>query len=92
MTMQTINQGMVDLAAQERGEEASLATGLYPCKGRGHAAIEGSWILVAAISRLGSPSRCCDHPSRETGEEAAEGLSEETAGISTAAPTPGAAG
>jgi hypothetical protein len=38
MTTQTINQGMVDLAAQEGGEDASLATGLYPCKGREHAA------------------------------------------------------
>jgi hypothetical protein len=50
MTMQTINQGTVDLAAQEGGEDASLAAGLYPCKGRGHAAIEGCQILMAVIS------------------------------------------
>jgi hypothetical protein len=52
MTTQTINQGTVDLEAQEGGEDALLATGLYPCKGRGHAAFEGHWISVAAISRL----------------------------------------
>jgi hypothetical protein len=82
----------VDLVAQEGGEDTSLATGLYSCKGRGHAVIEGRWILVAAISGLGSPSRCHDHPSGEAGEEAAEGVPEETAGISNAAPTPGSAG
>jgi hypothetical protein len=37
-TMQTINQGMVDLATQEGGEDASLATRLHLCKGREHAA------------------------------------------------------
>jgi hypothetical protein len=50
MTTQTINQGTVDLAAQEGGECALLATGLYSCKGRGHAMFEGRWILVAAMS------------------------------------------
>jgi hypothetical protein len=82
----------VDLVAQEGGEDASLATGLYPCNGRGHAVIEEHWILEAVIPRLGSPNRCRNHPSGEAGEEAAEGISEETEGISTAAPTPGAVG
>jgi hypothetical protein len=52
MTMQTINQGTVDLVAQERGEDALLATRLYPCERRGHGAFKGCQILVAAMSRL----------------------------------------
>jgi hypothetical protein len=40
---------MVDLVAQERGEATLLATGLYPCEGRGHAVIEGRKILAAAM-------------------------------------------
>ncbi len=90
--MQTINQIMEDLAAQERRKDVSLATGLYPCKGRGHVAIEGRWILVAVISQLGSLSHCCNHPSGEAGEEAAEGVPEEAEGISNATLTPGVAG
>ncbi len=50
MTRQTTNQGTVDLAAQERWEDALLATGLYPCKGRGYEAIKGHWFSVAAMS------------------------------------------
>jgi hypothetical protein len=49
-TTQTINQGTVDLVAQEGGEDASLSTRSYSCKGRGHAAIEGCQFLVAVIS------------------------------------------
>jgi hypothetical protein len=52
MTTQTINQGTVDLVAQERGEAILLTTGLYPCEGRGHVPIKGRQILVAAIPRL----------------------------------------
>jgi hypothetical protein len=50
MTTQTINQGTVDLVAQEIGGYALLATRSYPRKIKGHAAFEGRWILVAAIS------------------------------------------
>jgi hypothetical protein len=91
-TTQTINQGTLYLAAQEGGEDALVATGLYPCEGRGHMAFEGHPIFVAAMSRLLSLSCCCDHPSWKAGAEAAEGVSEEMAGISTTAPTPGAVG
>jgi hypothetical protein len=39
MTTQTINQGTVDLAAQERGEDAPLATKLHFCKEREYAVL-----------------------------------------------------
>ena len=79
----------MDLAAEEGGEAALLAAGFCYGTRTGLQAISERWVPMAAISRLGPPSRRCDH---KIGEEATEGVSEEAPGIPTDITPRGAAG
>jgi hypothetical protein len=87
--MQAIDQGMVDLAAEEEREGALFAAGL--CRGArtGLQAILECRVPMAAISRLGPPSHRRDH---KIGEEETEGVSEEASGIPAEITPRGAAG
>jgi len=81
LTLQTIDPGTVDLVAQEGRENALFANRLYLCTRKGCQVVSESGVLVATISRLGSPSRHRDHPH---GEGAIEGVSKEATGIPSA--------
>ncbi len=88
-TTQTINPSTVDLAAEEGREAALLAARLYHGARPGLQAISERGVSMAAISRLGPPSRRRDH---KIGEEATDGVSEETTEIPPAITPRGAAG
>jgi len=88
-TTQTINPSEVDLAAEEGGEAALLAAGLCYGAQRGLQVILERRVPMAAISRLGPPSRRRDH---KIGEEETQGELEEAPGIPAAITPRGAAG
>ena len=88
-TMQTINPGTVDFAAEEGRDAALLAARLYHGARLGLQAISELGVSMAAISRLGPPSRRRNH---KIGEEAIDGVSEEPTEIPPATTPRGAAG
>ena len=77
------------MAAEEGGEAALFAAGLYHGTRPGLSAISECRVPMAAISRLGPPSRRRDY---KIGEEETEGVSEEVPGIPAATTPRGAAG
>ena len=87
--MQTINPCTVDLAAEEGREDALFAAGLCHGARPGLQTISERRVSMAAISRLGPPSRRRDH---KIGEEESEGVSEKAPGIPAAITPRGAAG
>jgi hypothetical protein len=87
--MQAIDQGTVDLAAEEGREDALFAAGLYHGARLGLQAMSERRVPMAATSRLGPPSRRRDH---KIGEEETEGVSEKASGIPAEITPHGAAG